>query len=100
MGPQNTKPGSMWKPPELFQEEICSGSFRAQLAEANTLVSYLTAETDHLSHDRKTSYQHDKQLEELRNLQPRSSGEVGNGRHRPPGVSYQNLCWSPDGCVS
>ena len=48
---------------------LCHCSFRAQLAESNTLVSYLTAETDHLTHDRRTSYQHDKQLEELRNLQ-------------------------------
>lgn len=59
----------MNKNPPIPSLGVSSCSFRAQLNESNTLVSSLTAETDHLSHDRKTSYQHGKQLEELRNLQ-------------------------------
>ena len=44
-------------------------SLRAQLAEANSKASLLFAENERLHHDRKHGYHHDKQLEELRNLQ-------------------------------
>ena len=42
-------------------------SFRAQLIEANSKVTNLNTETD--QRDKKHGYDHDKQLEELRNLQ-------------------------------
>ena len=44
-------------------------SFRAKLAEANAKITQLYAELDRMGHDRKSTFQHDKQLEELRNIQ-------------------------------
>ena len=44
-------------------------SFRAKLAEANAKITQLYAEVDRMGHDRKSTFQHDKQLEELRNIQ-------------------------------
>ncbi len=46
-----------------------SRSFRAKLAEANAKITHLYAEVDRMGRDRKSTFQHDKQLEELRNIQ-------------------------------
>ena len=52
-----------------------SYSFKAQLAEANSKIARLYSDPERfLSSDKKNTYHHDKQLEELRNLQVRSYG--------------------------
>ena len=54
---------------------VGSGSFKAQLAEANSKIARLYSDPERfLSSDKKNTYHHDKQLEELRNLQVRSYG--------------------------
>ena len=59
----------------VFMHRCVFFSFKAQLAEANAKISRLysdpTAER-YVASDKKNTYHHDKQLEELRNLQVRS----------------------------
>ena len=57
-----------WRVDACFCSTLLS-SFRSQLAEANSKASLLFTENERLSHDKKHGYHHDKQLEELRNLQ-------------------------------